>query len=125
MITMKSTGNFSHMEKFLANMKKRTYLDVLNKYGEAGVQALSSATPKDTGLTSECWYYQIKQEFGKSIISWENTHFNEGVNIAVILQYGHGTKNGGYVRGRDYINPAIRPIFDEIANQAWKEVQSS
>lgn len=113
------------MEKFLANMKKRTYLDVLNKYGEAGVQALSSATPKDTGLTSECWYYQIKQEFGKSIISWENTHFNEGVNIAVILQYGHGTKNGGYVRGRDYINPAIRPIFDEIANQAWKEVQSS
>ena len=125
MITMKSTGNFSHMEKFLANMKMRTYLDVLNKYGEMGVQALSSATPKDTGLTSECWYYQVKQGYSGSTISWGNTHFNEGVNIAVILQYGHGTKNGGYVRGRDYINPAIRPIFDEIANQAWKEVQSA
>lgn len=125
MISFSSKGNFSHIDKFLANMKRREYLNALKKYGELGVKTLSAATPKDTGLTSESWSYEIEQSFGTSSITWTNSNIHDGLNIAVILQYGHGTGTGGYVRGRDYINPAIRPIFDNIAEEAWKEVQNS
>ena len=102
-------------------MSKRQYLQIFNKYGQKGVQALSSATPVDSGKTASSWNYEIR---GTSIY-WTNDNINKGVNIAVILQYGHGTRNGGYVQGRDYINPAIRPIFDSMVDEIWKEVTSA
>lgn len=96
--------------------------NILDKYGKQGVSALSSATPVDSGLTANSWRYEIETKGDQTTIYWSNSNINKGVNIAVILQYGHGTRNGGYVVGRDYINPAMRPIFDSIANEAWKEV---
>lgn len=124
-ISFSSKGDFSHIEKFLAAMQRRKYLDALESYGKIGVDALASATPKDTGQTAASWSYEIEQTPESSKITWKNSNINEGVNIAVILQYGHGTGTGGYVVGRDYINPAIQPIFDQIADAAWKEVQNS
>ena len=106
-------------------MQRRKYLDALESYGKIGVDALASATPKDTGQTAASWSYEIEQGPGSSKITWKNSNINEGVNIAVILQYGHGTGTGGYVVGRDYKKPAIQPIFDQIADAAWKEVQNS
>ena len=94
----------------------------LDKYGREGVAALASATPVDTGLTANSWQYKIEQKKGSVSISFYNTNIQNGVPIAVILQYGHATRNGGWVQGRDYINPAIQPIFDKIANEAWREV---
>ncbi|MDD6486624.1 MAG: hypothetical protein PUF61_06765, partial [Spirochaetales bacterium] len=94
----------------------------LDKFGQAGVDALAAATPKDSGKTASCWYYEITHRNGSSSISFHNSNIQNGVPIAIILQYGHGTRNGGYVQGRDYINPAIRPLFDKIADNAWKEV---
>lgn len=117
-------GNFSKTEKFLNALKGKRYLNRLDELAEMGVQALSSATPVDSGKTASSWYYTIKEEAGQTTIEWLNRNVNQHVNIAVILQYGHGTGTGGYVQGRDYINPAMRPIFDTIADQAWKEVTS-
>ena len=125
MVSFKHRGNFNKMEKFLNKMSRRDYLNVLDKYGQLGVEALAAATPVDTGLTAKSWAYEIERTPTKTTISWLNTNTNNGVNIAVILQYGHGTGTGGYVQGRDYINPAMRPIFDNIAEQAWKEVTSA
>lgn len=102
----------------------RSYKDTLASYGERGVKALAAATPKDTGKTADSWTYSIEEGKGTVSIVWSNTNVNKGLNIAVLLQYGHGTRNGGYVQGRDYINPALRPLFDEIANKAWEEVVS-
>ena len=95
---------------------------ILEKYGEQGVAALSAATPKDTGLTADSWFYEIEDGAGTSTITFGNHNVKDGVNIAVILHYGHATRNGGYVVGYDYINDAIRPIFDNLAEAAWKEV---
>lgn len=125
LITIKSKGDFRHTTKFLTRMLHRSYLDVLDKYGREGVIALSNATPRDSGTTAESWDYEIVQEDGKYSIYWTNSNNNKGVNIAVILQYGHGTGTGGFVQGRDYINPAIQPIFDRIAESAWREVVNS
>lgn len=125
MISFKHRGNFKKIEKFLNAMKGMSYLNFLDKYGQLGVEALSKATPVDTGKTASSWTYEIERTSEKTTITWLNTNINDGVNIAVILQYGHGTGNGGYVQGRDYINPAIRPIFDGIAERAWKEVTSA
>ena len=94
----------------------------LDKYGREGVKALESATPVDTGLTARSWYYEIKKTNGSVSISFYNSNIQNGIPIAIILQYGHGTGTGGWVEGRDYINPAIQPIFDKIAEKAWKEV---
>lgn len=124
-ITVTQKGDFSKIEKFLNFVKGRSYLNSLAKYGEMGVSALANATPKDTGLTAASWKYEIEYNSESTIIRWINTNVVDHVNIAVILQYGHGTRNGGYVTGRDYINPALRPIFDQIAEQAWKEVRSA
>lgn len=99
-------------------------MNILHKYGQLGVQALSLATPLDSGETATSWNYEIEQDGDTITLAWNNTHVNHGVNIAVILQYGHGTGTGGYVVGRDYINPALRPIFDDIADAVWKEVSS-
>lgn len=121
-IGIKQKGDFSKTEKLLKKSLGRNYLDVLEKYALEGVEALSAATPVDTGLTSISWEYEIIQNPDGFSISWNNTNINGYVNIAIILQYGHGTRNGGYVKGRDYINPALRPIFDKMAEAAWKEV---
>lgn len=117
-------GSFNNLERFLNKLLRRDYLNVLSKYGRAGVQALKSATPVDSGLTAASWNFIIESADGKSSIIFVNDHINKGVNIAIILQYGHGTGTGGYVAGRDYINPAIQPVFDKIADEAWKEVCS-
>ena len=119
------SGGFTKTERFLNRMKRREYLKVLDEFGRDGVQALRNATPVDSGATAEAWDYEIKRSRNYTEIVWTNSNINDGVPIAVILQYGHGTGTGGYVQGRDYINPAIRPIFDEIAEKAWKVVTSS
>jgi hypothetical protein len=106
----------------LSRLKSKQVFDILSKYGSIGQNALSNATPKDSGETSQSWSYTIVQKPGYYSIRWHNSHVNDGVPIAIILQYGHGTGTGGYVEGRDYINPAVRPIFEEMANEAWKEV---
>ena len=125
MVTFKHRGNFNMVKRFLNKMQGLDYLNMLDKYGQMGVQALAEATPKDSGVTAQSWTYEIERTTDRTIISWLNTNENKGVNIAVILLYGHGTGTGGYVQGRDYINPAMRPVFDEIAEKAWKEVTSS
>jgi hypothetical protein len=124
MISIRSKGNFSNTEKLLKKSLGRKYLSVLHKYGKQGVDALMMTTPIDTGRTAASWYYEIIQNEGQFSIVWKNSNIKNGINIAVILQYGHATKNGGYVRGIDYINPALQPIFDQLADAAWKEVTS-
>lgn len=122
MITFRQKGDFSKLTRYLEKAKKVANLGDLDKYGREGVAALSSATPVDSGLTASSWYYEITKENGSITISFKNSNIQNGVPIAVILQYGHGTRNGGWVQGRDYINPAIQPLFDKIADNAWREV---
>ena len=122
MISFRHKGDFSKLSKFLERAKEAVRLGDLDKYGREGVAALSSATPVDSGLTAKSWYYKIERTNGSVMISYYNSNIQNGVPIAVIIQYGHGTRNGGWVQGRDYINPAVRPIFDKIANDAWREV---
>ena len=122
MISFTQKGSFKNTEKYLSHLQKADLFAVLGKYGSLGVNALSNATPTESGLTAASWSFTIQQRPGYYSIRWHNSHIESGVPIAVILQYGHGTGTGGYVEGRDYINPAIRPIFDQIANEAWKEV---
>ena len=122
MIKFRQKGDFSKLTRYLEKVKEVVKLGDLDKYGRAGVAALASATPVDTGLTASSWYYEISNKNGSAMISFHNSNIQNGVPIAIILQYGHGTRNGGWVEGRDYINPAMRPIFDRIADDAWKEV---
>lgn len=122
MIRFRHKGDFFNTERFLQKAKSRVYLNALKKYGQVGVDALASLTPRDSGRTAASWSYEIIKRSNGYAICWNNSHVEDGVNIAVVLQYGHGTGTGGYVQGTDYINPAIRPIFDAIANEAWKEV---
>lgn len=124
MITFSHKGNFDKMERFLNGYGKLNFKRLLESFGQEGVNALSAATPVDTGLTASSWRYEVTISTGSFSISWLNTNVQNGVPIAIILQYGHGTGTGGYVQGRDYINPAIRPIFDKIADEVWKEVGS-
>lgn len=123
MLKVTTRGSFSNLEAFLARMKRREYLTQLgNKYGQAGVDALKVATPVKSAVTADSWYYEIIDRPGYFSIKWANSHMENGISIAAILQYGHGTRQGGYVQGLDYINPAMRPIFDQIAADMWKEV---
>ena len=122
MISFRQKGDFSKTMQFLVKAKKGVKLSNLDKYGREGVAALASATPVDTGETANSWYYEIVHENGTITITFNNSHIQNGVPIAVILQYGHGTGTGGWVEGRDYINPAIQPLFDKIAENAWREV---
>ena len=122
MITFRQKGDFSKLTRFLERAKEAVHLGDLDKYGRAGVAALASATPVDSGETASSWYYEITNKNGSAVISFRNSNVQNGVPIAIILQYGHGTGTGGWVQGRDYINPAIQPIFDQIANNAGKEV---
>lgn len=122
MISFRQKGDFSGLTRYLERAKNVAKIGDLDKYGREGVAALASATPVDSGLTASSWYYKIEHQNGSATISFYNSNVNKGVPIAIILQYGHGTRNGGWVEGRDYINPAIQPIFDRIADAAWKEV---
>lgn len=122
MISFRQKGDFSNLTRYLEKSTDAVITRVLERYGQEGVAALSSATPRDSGLTASSWYYEIHRGKGSSSISFHNSNIQNGVPIAIILQYGHGTRNGGWVEGRDYINPAVQPIFDEIVNNAWKEV---
>lgn len=124
-IRLVSKGSFKRTYKFLNKASDLKIERVFEKYARKGVEALSAATPFDSGKTAESWDYSIENKGGKTRIDFINTNINKGVNIAIILQYGHGTGTGGYVEGRDYINPAIRPVFDEIAEDLWREVTSS
>lgn len=122
---MKKVGG-NAVEKLLNRIvKDQSTHRILSKYGEMGVLALSRATPKDSGETARSWSYEIEKTGSGYKLVWKNSHVNKGVPIAIILQYGHGTRNGGYVQGRDYINPALRPIFDGIAADSWKEMTSA
>lgn len=122
MITVKLKKNTWQVDGFLEKALGAAKLGNLDKYGRMGVEALSAATPVDTGLTARSWYYEIERKNGRVSINFCNSNIQNGIPIAVILQYGHATGNGGWVEGRDYINPALRPIFDEIAESAWEEV---
>ena len=122
MISFRQKGDFSKLTKFLERAKETVYLGDLNKYGRQGVAALASATPINSGETASSWYYKIKNNKESATITFYNSNVQNGVPIAIILQYGHGTRNGGWVEGRDYINPAIQPIFDQIVDDAWREV---
>ena len=122
MISFKQKGDFSKLNSFLERIKGVAKMSNLDKYGEEGVALLSNVTPKDSGKTASSWYYKIKRDNNSATISFLNSNINDGVPIAIILQYGHGTNNGGWVEGIDYINPAIQPFFNKIANEAWREV---
>lgn len=125
MITLKAKGDYAKASTWMQRILEVGKMSDLDKYGRVGVEALANATPKDTGLTASCWTYSIERTSSSVSIVWTNTNRVDGVNIAVILQYGHGTRNGGYVTGVDYINPALQPVFDDITNNVWKEVSNS
>lgn len=118
-VTKDSNKTENFLKKALQVFEKKFIFD---KYGKIGVEALRKETPKDSGLTADSWYYEIKENKGSTTIEWNNSHVNKNVNIAVIIQTGHGTGTGGYVKGIDYINPAMRPVFQEIADNLWREV---
>ncbi len=121
-VTIKNKGNFEKTEKFLRKAQKLSYKSLFDKYGRQGVQALSVATPVRTGLTASSWGYEVHRSASTVKIIWTNSNVVSGVPVAVLIQLGHGTGTGGYVTGIDYINPALRPVFDSIAEDAWKEV---
>lgn len=125
MIGIKQKGDFKKTYNFLNRAKNSLNTVDFDRYGREGVQALSSVTPVDTGKTATSWYYEVEKTNGTAVIRFCNSNVQNNVPIAIILQYGHGTNNGGWVQGRDYINPAIQPIFDDLANNAWKEVTKS
>lgn len=122
LIKVRKRGNFRKTNKFLNALIKEEYLDCLDKYGKQGVEALKQATPRDTGKTADSWSYEILRKGDSVALTWNNSNISDGCNVAVLLQYGHGTKTGGYVKGINYIDPALKPIFEEIAKYAWKEV---
>lgn len=125
MISFRHKGDFSKTMRLLNRAKKVPSTSILEKYGKEGVAALASATPVDSGQTANSWFYEIEQNSGSSVIRFNNSHINQGIPIAIILQYGHGTGTGGWVEGRDYINPAARPIFDRMIQEVWREVAKS
>jgi hypothetical protein len=122
MISFRHKGDFSKFTRYLERVKHAIGRGLLDKYGREGVAALASATPVESGQTADSWYYEVENREGVAVIAFYNSNVNKGIPIAIILQYGHGTGTGGWVQGRDYINPAIQPVFDKIVNEAWREV---
>lgn len=127
MISITGKGDFKKTSSFLTAMQNNgpRIMRVLEQYGKAGVAALEKVTPVDSALTAESWDYEVEKTRSGYSITWTNTNLVDGVPIAILLQYGHGTGTGGYVQGTDYINPALRPIFDKISTEAWKAVTSA
>lgn len=125
MITITSKGSFANTERFLKAMSRGSILRTLESYGQQGVSALSAATPQDTGLAAGSWYYIVENNRSWYSITWCNSDTENGPPVVILIQYGHGTRNGGYVQGYDFINPAIRPVFDRIAEDVWKVVKSA
>ena len=123
MVTIKCVPKFKKTDSYLERLKEVFHSGLLDKYGKMGIDALRDATPKDTGLTSESWVYDIARVNHTITITWRNTNLNNGVPVAVLIQYGHATRNGGFVQGIDYVNPAMAPVFQKIAEEAWKEVK--
>lgn len=121
-ITVTHKGSFDKSTRWLNKLREKRYLQILNEYGRKGVEALSEATPKDTGVTAESWGYKVIKTRDGYEIAWTNDSQNKGISIVILNQYGHATRNGGWVQGRDFINPAMRPIFDQMARDIWKEV---
>lgn len=124
MITVESSRSFKKTEDYLRHLTKEELFSTLERYGQVGVNALSSATPVDSGLTANSWRYEIVNEKGRYSIVWHNTNVRSGIPVAILIQYGHGTGTGGWVEGIDYINSAIRPIFDQITNDVWEKVRN-
>ena len=122
MIRFKQKGSFKNVEQFMNRVLKKDYLNILDRYGQEGVRALSQNTPADSGKTADSWEYGIEEGSGMTTLYWTNTNENDGVNIAVLLIYGHGTQNGSYVQGIDFVSPVMAPIFERIAQESWKEV---
>lgn len=125
MISITTKGDFKNLDSFLKKMNRKQYLNVLDKYGQIGVSALQNATPKRSGKTAASWSYEIHHDRNGASIVWTNSNENNGVNIAILIQYGHGTRNGGYVQGIDYINPSLRNVFNDLADAVWREVTSA
>lgn len=125
MITIESKGSFKKTESFLKTVSSRSIYKDLDRFGRAGVSALESSTPEESGLTATSWDYEITSSRGSYSIIWTNDNLVDGVPVAILLQYGHGTGTGGYVQGKDFINPAIKPIFDQIAQDVWKVVTTA
>lgn len=125
MITLQSTGDFKNTSKFLNGILKVVNKNILDKYGQRGVEALSASTPVDTGLASKSWYYKTFMDKEQSKIVWYNSDIEDNNSVVILLQYGHATKNGGFVQGIDFINPAIKPIFEQIKNDIWKEIKNT
>lgn len=124
-VKMSEKGDFKKTFKFLKAMQEKKFFSNLNKYGERGVQLLSENTPRDTGLTASSWYYKIEDDGETLTITWYNSNIKKDYfNVALMLQYGHATKNGGWIEGIDYINPALKPLFDEMEKDIWEEVKS-
>lgn len=124
MLEVTSDGDFHNLEAFLERAVRSDFFKALDGYGKEGVQALSANTPRDSGRAATSWSYEIKIETDRTTIQWINTDNEGGYNVIILLQYGHGTGTGGYVQGRDIINPTMKPIFDRIADQVWKAVTS-
>lgn len=124
MITITQSGSFSNTERYLSRLKDGRMFDILDKYGNQGANALSNATPRDSGLTAESWTYRIEHKGQYHRLIFENTNSADGIPVAIMIQYGHGTGTGGYVAGRDYINPVVRPLFDQILAEIIREVKS-
>ena len=124
MIQLRGHGNFKHHDNIFERAKEGLYISKLDEYGRKGVEALRAATPVDTGMTANSWYYTIERTRNSVSLSFYNSNVHNGVPIAIILQTGHATRDGGWVEGIDYINPSIRPLFEELANNMWKEVIS-
>jgi len=124
MVTFEGKGDFKKTNTLLERMLEVGKLGILNKYGQKGIDALSKSTPKDTGLAANSWDYVIEHDKDHASITWLNKDIEGGCNVAILIQYGHGTRNGGYVKGRDFINPAMQPLFDEMADSVWKEVSN-
>lgn len=127
-IKFQQKGDFKKTHQLLQKLSAKHYENILNKYGKMGVDALRSATPVDSGKTADSWYYEIRtsKKLGYYAILFYNSNVvNDWANIAILIQYGHGTRNGGYVEGRDYINPAVQPIFDELADKVWEEIEQA
>lgn len=124
-VTLEQKGDFKKLTSWLERTKTVFKVSMLDKYGRAGVKALEEATPKDTGLTSKSWSYEIINKDGVATIEFHNDNVSEWANVAILIQYGHATRNGGYVQGIDYINPALAPIFNELAEKAWEEVKKT